>query len=202
MRHFLDAILLGLFFFIPPLLHAQPAERAVNTTESTLSYTGHHTLHSWTGVSSSVGGTLFVDPASPAESRIAIVVPVESFDSENSKRDSNMLDLVDADQFPEVRFTSDEIVVESWQETDTGYQGNWKVSGILSFHGLDYRIEIPAAVTINGSTFEAQSSFPVSLSQFEVHRPKLLLIRISDTIDLSGVIRADIGNETQANRPD
>lgn len=174
----------------PTALLAQPEELAIDARRSTLSYTGDHRMHGWTGVSNSVSGSLIVDPEQPASSRIEIVVPVESFDSGNSNRDSNMLDTVESDRYPDVQFVSEEIIVDQWEKTADGYSGTWRVIGPLTFHGQTQQVEIPVKVTGRNGSFEASGEFQISLKAFGVRRPKLLLMPISDEIMLAGEIYA------------
>jgi polyisoprenoid-binding protein YceI len=169
---------------------AQPVQFTIDTQRSTLSYTGDHRMHGWTGVSNAVNGTLLIDLEQPASSRIEIVVPVESFDSGNSNRDSNMLDTVESDKYPDVQFVSEEIVVDQWDKTTDGYSGTWRVKGQLTFHGQTQPVEIPVIVKGGNGSFEATGEFNISLKAFGVRRPKLLLMPISDEILLAGEIYA------------
>lgn len=171
---------------------AQPQSIPVDTARSTLAYTGSHPLHSWTGTSHAVQGTLGLDLADPAQSTVEIRVPAESFDSGNGNRDSDMLDVVEVDRYPDVRFTSDRIEVTAWEETAEGYRGSWQVTGTLDFHGQEHPVTLPVEVRVQGDTFEANSIFEVSLERFEVPGPRLLLMSIRDTIELEGTIRATL----------
>ena len=121
-------------------------------------------------------------------------MPVASFDSGNGNRDSNMLDVVEADRYPDVRFTSERIEVTAWEETSEGYRGSWQVTGTLAFHGQEHAVTLPVEVRVVGDVFEANSTFEVSLERFDVRRPKLLLMSMSirDAIELEGTSRATL----------
>lgn len=196
------AILLGLAGWLAggAQLIAQPIIVAVDSTESVLQYHGHHPLHGWTGTSRLVYGTLQLDLDDPARSSITIRVPVASFDSGNSNRDSNMLDAVEADRYPDVRFESTAISVQRWERTEAGYEGVWTVGGNLTFHGQTHPVTIPVTVRIEGNRFEATGTFSIALSQFKVRRPKLLLWPIRDIIDLEGTIRATLPDSVVSQR--
>ncbi len=181
-------------------LNAQPITVVVDSTASVLQYRGHHPLHGWTGTSRSVHGTLRLDLDDPTRSAVTIRVPVASFDSGNSNRDSNMLDAVEADRYPDVLFESTAISVQRWERTATGYAGNWTVGGNLTFHGETHPVTIPVTVRIEGNRFEATGAFSIALSQFKVRRPKLLLWSIRDTIDLEGTIRATLPDSVVSQR--
>ena len=181
-------------------LNAQPITVAVDSTESVLQYHGHHPLHGWTGTSRSVYGTLRLDLTDPPRSSVTIRVPVASFDSGNSNRDSNMLDAVEADRYPDVLFESTAISVQRWEHTSSGYEGSWTVGGNLTFHGETHPVLIPVTVRIEGNRLEATGAFSIALSQFKVRRPKLLLWSIRDTIDLEGTIRATLPDSVVSRR--
>ena len=167
---------------------AQRVEVVLDTTESVIHYTGSHPLHSWRGSSHRIGGTLRIDPAAPAQSRVELHVPVASFDSGNSNRDSNMLDVVEVERYPDVRFTATQIVPETWTETGDGYEGTWQVTGDVSFHGQTHPVTLPVAVTVRGDAFEATGTFTLSLDRYDVRRPKLMLMSIRDELELESRI--------------
>ncbi len=176
--------------------HAQTLTGSIVTEQSTLAYTGRHAVHDWTGTSRVVTGTVTVDLADPAQSTVVVTVPVESFDSGNGRRDRKMRDLVEADRFPEVRFTSDSVTVEAWRATADGYQGTWRIRGTLAFHGQTHPVEIPATVRITDGQLEAVCAFRVSLDQFEVHRPRLLFAPIADDLALEGTLYVSLAPTT------
>jgi polyisoprenoid-binding protein YceI len=182
------ALLAGL----PSTLHAQLMTTVIDPEQSTLSYTGHHLLHDWTGTSEQVTGTLTFDPDAPHASRITVRVPVQSFDSGNVLRDSAMLERVHAAAFPEVTFVSESVTVHTWMGTTRGYIGRWTVHGWLSFHGRTHRVDVDAEVNITDGRFRAECTFAASLRQFRVKRPWVLFIPSRDTIDLNATIYATL----------
>lgn len=187
---YLSGGLFGVLLALPLLAVAQPVSVSVDTENSVIHYTGHHRLHDWRGTSNAVEGTLTLDLQNPEQSRVEIEVPVVSFDSGNGNRDSNMLDIVEVDQYPTVRFVSDAVTSETWSATDDGWQGTWQVEGQLTFHGQTHPLTMPVDVVIRGDSLTAQSTFEVSLERYDVDRPKLLFMPIGSTIDLEATLRA------------
>lgn len=170
----------------------QALSGSIDTQESQLSYTGDHFLHGWTGISRSVTGSVQLDVANPATARIEISAPVESFDSGNDNRDSNMMDVVDIDRYPTVRFVSDRIEVSSWQSAAEKYTGRWIVHGQLTFHGRTHPVVIPTDVEFDGKTLRSTGAFSIELDQYDVKRPRLLLRAISNEINLEGKLVAGL----------
>lgn len=170
-------------------VYAQLLSITVDTENSSVSYTGYHPVHAWTGTSRLVTGTLLINVDAPARSRITLRAPVQSFDSGNRKRDTKMLELVEAATYPEVTFESSTIVVNDWMQAGMVCAGTWRVQGQLTFHGQTHPVEALITVRISDEQFEAQGTFAVSLKQYRVKRPKLVLVPIRDTIDLRVAIR-------------
>lgn len=163
---------------------AQSVTTRIDTESSVIAYTGRSVLHGFTGVSHGVTGSLIIDMANPHDSRIEIVAPVQSFDSGNRNRDSDMLDAVDVNDYPDVRFVSTQVAPAG--------EGIWNVKGTLTFHGVTRPIEVPVQVAAHEGAFEAQGHFEVSLTEYGVRRPRLMLIPISDVIEVEFTIRAPL----------
>ncbi len=177
-----------LWFFLP-LVYAQPITVTVIPESSFVAYTGHHTLHSWRGVSHSISATIRLNRTDPSNSYVDIRIPVESFDSGNPNRDSNMLEVVEVDRFPDVRFVLQEAVLDSLEaSTDTLYRACWRVRGALTFHGVTRVIEVPVNIQITRKRLTAHTTFSLKLSDFKIRRPRLLLIPIRDEIDIEASI--------------
>ena len=64
-------------------------------SKSFISYDGKHPAHNWTGISKDIQGTVELNKEDLTKSKVDLYVPVFSFDSNNSNRDSNMLDVVE-----------------------------------------------------------------------------------------------------------
>lgn len=76
--------------------------------------------------------------------------------------------------YPDVVFESQKIAVSDLTVT---------VEGQLSFHGVTRTVSISAEVDTT-QRFSASGRFSISLSDYAVERPSLLLLPISDKIDI------------------
>ena len=74
----------------------------IDSSESYIKYTGTHRLHQWEGESKDV--TFSLDCKN--QCRLAVSVPLETLDSGNDSRDSNMLYYTESLLFPEVSFAA------------------------------------------------------------------------------------------------
>ena len=154
---------------------AQGVPVAIDIEQSFISYDGRHPAHNWTGVSKEIKGSFVFDLINPTSSNVDLFVPVFSFDSKNSNRDSNMLDVIEDYFYPTVSFTSSEITKE-----DNGYL----ITGILFFHGVKKEITIPVNFILDDKKIIVDADFSVSLLDYEIKRPSLLTIKMKDDISI------------------
>ena len=145
-----------------------------------IKYYGKHFLHDWIGISNDLNGNVFID-SDNSKYQVEINVPLISFNSNNSNRDSNMLIHTEALTYPNVRFISTNIIVN---------QNSAMVEGNLLFHGVTKKIKSTAVIDIaNG--FAAKGSFNINLKDYNVDPPTLMLITINDIIKIEYFIRVD-----------
>ena len=154
---------------------AQGVPVTIDIEQSFISYDGKHPAHNWTGVSKEIKGSFVFDSNNPTSSNVDLFVPVFSFDSKNSNRDSNMLDVIEDYFYPTVSFTSSEITKE-----DNGYL----ITGTLFFHGVKKEITIPVNLILDDKKIIVDADFSVSLSDYEIKRPSLLTIKMKDDISI------------------
>jgi len=145
-----------------------------------IKYYGKHFLHDWIGISNDLNGNVFID-SDNSKYQVEINVPLISFNSNNSNRDSNMLIHTEALTYPNVRFISTNIIVN---------QNSAMVEGNLLFHGVTKKIKSTAVIDIaNG--FAAKGSFNINLKDYNVDPPTLMFIKINNIIKIEYFIRVD-----------
>ena len=85
-----------------------------------------------------------------------------------------MLTYVDAFQYPDVMFVSNEISVDGI---------NASIKGQLTFHGITRDINLKADISFTDG-FNAKGSFTILLSDYDVERPALLFKKIANEMKL------------------
>jgi polyisoprenoid-binding protein YceI len=151
------------------------AQETYNLDFSKITYSGYHVAHDWTGVSGQAKGLLI--ESNGALQRIAVTVPLASFDSNSSNRDSNALRVLNAILHPEVRFYSEQISTADSETVELF--GFFELNGIRKNYRINLRVEREAGqVNLAGD-------FKVNLSDFDLKLPRFLLKPIEDEIDLS-----------------
>jgi polyisoprenoid-binding protein YceI len=143
----------------------------IDTTKSSISYSGNHFLHKWSAENNNLSGLIKTDNEKIVN--IGIVAKVADFKSGNSSLDSNSYRVLEALKFPNIIFKS--ISIENLQE-------KLNIKGIIQFHGIDKNIDVNAELIKNESTTQINGKFTLSLSDFSVDRPSLLLRKVDDQI--------------------
>ena len=161
-------------------LAAAPAHARIYTAikgESTISYHLIHKMHEVTGVSKNF--KCVVDLAADStKSRIFVKSAVTEFNSGNSSRDANMLEVLEATKYPYVEFMSDSVRKEGREGCD------WRVYGRLTFHGVKKPVNFVVKPEVTGNKVRVRGAFNVSLTEFKVERPRLLMIPVDDELQI------------------
>ena len=150
--------------------------------DSAIIYKGSHPAHDWEGISTDVKGGLICEKE---ECVIQVIVPLESFDRGSSGRDSNMLFSTESHKYPYVKYYSDSFSIESIREDSV------KLSGYIEFHGITKSIITQININYQDGVFLGKTSFFISLDDYEVEKPQLLFVPISDQINLECSLYCD-----------
>lgn len=152
---------------------AQPKKYEAAGNESFIIYKLSHPLHEVEATSGKAVCLIYADAGSRQIKNVLVQVPVTSFDSGNSNRDSHAMEVVDAIALPYAKFESTNI-----EESGDSV----KVSGKLTFHGITKDIQINASATWSSNELIVNGTFDISLTAFKVERPSLLLIPVNDDL--------------------
>jgi polyisoprenoid-binding protein YceI len=150
----------------------QGKQLRADKTKSYIKYYMKHALHSWSGISKDVNCLVQLNAGDEIE-KVAATVKVSSFDSDNSNRDSHMLEVTDALKFPSITFVSTSIV-----RTSQGYS----VKGNLSFHGVEKPVELQMIETKEGLQRRLTGSFIFLLEDYKIERPSLMMMRTDNEV--------------------
>lgn len=145
---------------------------------STISYKGYHPAHNWVGVNENVKGGIICKDENLSDCVIKVIAPLDSFDSGSSGRDSNMLFYTESNKYPFVKFTSNSFNMKSIVGSDND------LLGVLEFHGIKDTISSRVNILNQGSTLSGTAKFSISLDSYNVEKPQLLFVPISDNIDI------------------
>ena len=104
----------------------------------------HMGFSTWYGDFTGASGTLQLDPANPANSRLDVTVPTASVVTTNSKLDAELrsADWLDAARYPAMTFKSRKVTVTA--------PGRAEVAGDLTLHGVTRPVTLQARFNAAG----------------------------------------------------
>jgi polyisoprenoid-binding protein YceI len=125
--------------------------------------------------------SLTLDPLEIDNTRMTFSLRVDQFDSENSMRDSNMIETLEALVYPTIDWRVDAIGGAKGPLR----AGNYVIdaSGPLTLHGVTKTLAPTVAVTIGADgSVAAVADFMVQLDAFKVERPTLVFVAIENDV--------------------
>jgi len=143
---------------------------------SSMSYRVIHPMHSMEAVSNEVVVRMMCDSTGRTIGGVRAVVDVMTFNSGNSNRDSHAMEVVDALTYPEAKFSSTAIAPSG---------DSLAVRGMLQFHGVTREITAWGRAVTTADTIVVSAQFAISMTDFKIDRPSLLMIPVQDTIRFS-----------------
>jgi polyisoprenoid-binding protein YceI len=159
------------------LLHlgtrAQAVQLKADRAKSYIRYHMKHAVHSWTGISKDLGCVVQLNDKDEIE-KVAATVKVKSFDSDNSNRDSHMLEVTDALTYPSISFYSTSITKNS--------PASYTVKGVLNFHGVDRPIVFEVAEERSGKERKLKGGFMFLLEDHKIERPSLFMVKTDNEV--------------------
>ncbi|MBI5541878.1 MAG: YceI family protein [Bacteroidia bacterium] len=169
-------LLIITLFLICSNIEAQTTVKyGADKAKSYITYEMSHPMHNWEATSKNVLSVLIFNPETKKIVKVAVSIPVSTFDSQNANRDSHMIEVLEGLKFPAVTFTSSSITDDNSKLT---------VTGELNFHGVTKSITIDANSKITDQGIEVTGSFIVKISDFKIENPSLMGIPTNDNIAL------------------
>ncbi len=127
--------------------------------------------------------SLAVDPLAIENTTAAITIKVDHFNSDNTRRDSHMLETLEAFVYPTIEWKVEKIDNISGPLTPGGYSG--LASGPLTLHGVTKQLEIPIELTVGGQAeLTIEASFTILLEDFGIERPTLIFVPIENELPI------------------
>ncbi|MCA8965529.1 MAG: YceI family protein [Planctomycetes bacterium] len=138
---------------------------AIDPVHSSVVFRVKHANASWfQGTFDKIEGTITLDAAKPEDGAVHLLIPVESVDTNDAKRDGHLKgsDFFSAKENPNIEFTSTKIT----KGGDDGYM----VAGKLAMAGKEQAVTIPVVKTGAGDFFGPRegwmATFKIKRSEF------------------------------------
>jgi polyisoprenoid-binding protein YceI len=162
--------------FVAPSVFAQGTSKILaDQKQSTVSYDMEHPLHQWTGVSKKASCVILFNRELSTITSVAVSIPLNSFDSKNSNRDSHGLEVLEAIQFPNVKFSASSITQE---------QDELTITGNLTFHNKTKLVTVKAKRTNLKNEILIDGNFLVNLNDYEIPVPSLMGLKTKEEITI------------------
>jgi polyisoprenoid-binding protein YceI len=143
---------------------------------SFISYHMVHPLHEWTGTNKAVEGVIQYDSKTGQINKVAIVVKVSGFDSDNSNRDSHMMEVTEAIKYPNISFVSSAL-----QEKNNQLE----VKGTIQFHGVSKEVIFPVKQDQKQNIKTVEGEFDILLEDFKIEKPSLMMVEVDNKVKIA-----------------
>jgi polyisoprenoid-binding protein YceI len=140
-----------------------------------ITYSMSHPLHEWDATSRNINSVLIYNTDSKKIEKVAVSIPVSTFDSQNANRDSHMIEVIEGIKFPTVTFVSTSI---------TESNNKQMVTGNIVFHGVTHQITFEINSKITDQRIEVTGGFTVKMSEYNIENPSLMGMPTKDEIVL------------------
>ena len=164
-------IIFFLFIITTINLSAQENKWMLIEDESFIQYSAKHLLHKWSGINNNIKGVFLQQN----DSKIAVSANIADFDSGISNRDSNALRVLNALNYPQVKFYSADININSDKIT---------FNGELDFHGKKIQKSFEGSYVNTNDKLTIEGEFSVVLTDFDIKLPSLMLVKMDDFADI------------------
>jgi len=159
---------------------AQGVAFQLDPQRTVINFTLGDVLHTVRGTFHLKRGSLRLDSAS---GKLAgeIVVDAKSGESGNGMRDRKMhREVLESDRYPEIAFRPDRV------DRTVALQGksSVRVHGILSIHGSDHELTVPADIEVLPDHWTATLHFAVPYANWGMKNPSTLFLRVSESVDI------------------
>jgi YceI-like domain len=169
----------------------------IDAEKSVLTFTIQRPGETIDGTAHTFTGEVVLDPADlSAASSVVLRVTAASLETGNRMRDHKMRGShLEVERFPEIVFRSKSIQVGSERagsapglvEGRTGHEPGPPtrkviVEGVLSLHGVDRTIMVPASIRYDDGTLTAEGSVGLTYSDFSIAIPRFLWLVMDDDI--------------------
>jgi len=124
------------------------------------------------------------DPADISRTSVDASFQVEYFSSDNELRDSHMMEVLEGIVFPEITWKAAAVGAPSAPFTVGTH--SLDLEGTLTVHGVGRKMQIPVTMEVaSNGLVDVTSTFSISLESFEIERPSLVFVKISDEVPIT-----------------
>lgn len=152
-------------------------------------FTSKASIESFEGKTNRLEGRLTLDPSALGDSfAVHLEVDMASLDTGIAKRNQHMRENhLETAKYPKAIFDGATVLGPSGGgRLEPGKPSTFDVEGTFTLHGVSRRLRIKAEATYapggkNGATIAFQTTFPVTLADYQISRPQFLFLKLAET---------------------
>ncbi|HEX7124801.1 MAG TPA: YceI family protein [Thermodesulfobacteriota bacterium] len=177
-----------LLVLAPAAASAAPERFAVIPEASRVEFVSGTQMGEFRGGTAAVTGEIVYDPDDPSRPRVALSVDAGRLESDNAARDKHMRERVlEVSRFPAITLTA--TTFRPAGETAGTLEGR------LALHGVERPLGVPVRFAREGAALRADARFDLALADFGMTPPRLLGLKVRDTVTVlarivAGPVRA------------
>jgi len=140
-------------------------------------------MESFDGNTKTVSGTFALDPAAIGDSlQLFVEVDLASFDTGVKLRNQHMCENhFQTDKFPKSTFQAGKVVKGAGTSLLDGKEHELLLEGVLDLHGVKRTIQAPIKLAYaEPGTVHMTTTFMVKLTDYEIPRPQMLFMKLSE----------------------
>jgi len=152
-------------------------------------------MESFEGKTDRISGSVEVDFADLGDDlKVEVRVDLASLDTGLKLRNRHMRDNhLETDQFPEAVFRAERFL-EAPATLAPGDLADCILDGEMNLHGISRAIQVPVSLRCGSEGdrifIDVESEFEISLPDYEIKRPKFLILKLNETQEVSIRLRA------------
>ncbi len=164
--------------------------------ENTLVFYSKAPMESFEGKTDRIEGSVNADLADLGSGvEVEVRVDMASLDTGISLRNRHMRENhLETGEFPEAVFRAQRVLKAPTEALVPGGSAEFVLAGSMTLHGVSREIEAPVKVSCGESGgrihLDISSEFPIVLSDYDIKRPKFLVLKLNETQDVKIELRA------------
>lgn len=160
---------------------------AVDAGKSGVAFTSKAPFETFVGSTHAIKGWVQLDEKNLLSARAEITVVVDGIKTGNRLRDKDMrVKFMETKKYPEIRFELQKII-SGPRTLSVGTNIQLLADGIFTIHGVakHQKVELNVARDMASNTITVQTKFPIVLGDYQIERPKFLLMKLAESVDVS-----------------
>ena len=168
------------FGLILSICFSANAQYTLNANTSNMYIDGTSSLHDWTETVEDMSGSLNIDLAENAISKVkmlSISIPVKSIKSGKSGMDKNTYVALNSEEFPNIKFA-----LKSYAKDEN----TLSLTGNLTISGTTKSVKINSSYEVKENSLEIEGKHTFKMTEFEVDPPTAMMgtIKTGDEITI------------------